>query len=97
MMLSYHRGYGESLPPAVAAPRKRRRRKAAEPAPPAHESLTGDDYAALSDEQVLDAYVSTIPGGEATERDAQVAELRAVSAFAHTFADQPTEGGSEGE
>lgn len=84
MLLAYHRGYGESLPPgSKRAPRGRRNRKAkaADPVAPVSESLTGADYAALSDEEVLEAYVTSIPEGEATERDAQVVELRAVNAF----------------
>ena len=82
MLLQYHRQAAEA--PAPKAKRQRRKRKAqgqtAEPA---------GSFADLSDEQVAEAYAVTIPEGEATERDAQVVELRAVAAYAHTFDADP--------
>jgi len=89
MLLTYRKGYWpEGDAPKPKRKRAPRRRKAEVPAetPAADESGT---YADLSDEQVAEAYAVTIPDGEATERAAQVIELRAVAAFAHTFGDTP--------
>lgn len=90
MLLTYREGYYK--PAKAKRTRKPRNRKPkATPAPPA------SPYSELTDEQVAEAYSLTIPEGEATERNAQVVELRAVAAYAHTFADQLTESGSDSE
>jgi len=54
-----------------------------------------DGYTGLSDEEVFEAYTLTLPEGEATERDAQVVELRAVAA--HTVDDEPQADDPEAE
>lgn len=85
MLLSYRKGYWPEGDEPAPKPRRRNRRKAkAEPAPEVTKSEDAS-YADLSDDQVAEAYATTIPDGEATERDAQVVELRAVAAYAHTF------------
>jgi len=82
MLLTYREGYWPN--DEAPAPRKRKRtRKAKAPAAPA------SPYNELSDEQVAEAYALTVPDGEATERTAQVVELRAVSAYADTFDADP--------
>jgi hypothetical protein len=68
MLINRHRDRNKDQP----APRKRKRKsKAEKPAPPV------SPYTELTDEQVADAYATNV-GGEATERDAQVAELEAL-------------------
>lgn len=46
----------------------------------AHKAGESDPYADLTDEQVLEAYATNIPDGEAEDRDAMVAELQALDA-----------------
>lgn len=83
MLLQYHRQAAEA--PAPKAKRQRRKRGKAQ----AEATEPSGSYADLTDEQVAEAYAATIPDGEATARDAQVIELRAVAAYAHTFDADP--------
>lgn len=94
MLLHYHRIGAEQVtqPKRARKPRARRGRKTEAPEGTA---LDGSHYADLTDEQVAEAYAATIPDGEATERDAQVVELRAVNAHRDTFDADPE--GSDGE
>jgi hypothetical protein len=73
------------------APRRRRNRRQTTPkaTTPEPTSLDGSDYTSLSDEQVAEAYATTFPEGEATERDAQVVELRALNVNRDSFNADP--------
>ena len=77
MLLRYHEGYGAEPAPVEDKPKRRRNR--AKPAEPVTPEPAPDLFAPLSDDEVLEAYTKAVPDGDAADRDAMVAALKALA------------------